>query len=346
MIHLANPHGASLLALIEPDLQRVRTMLRELANEVHESLRPLVEYSALDRGKLLRPTLLLLSGGTFGAIGPEHLRVAVVLETVHNATLLHDDVLDRGLVRRGRPTINRRWGNRVAVRLGDLLLGRVFEMNASLPPEIRAPLGRMIQRTCDGEICQTVRAGDFTLTESEYLTIVGRKTAALFRGACYLGAQLARASADDCRRAARFGYGFGLAYQIMDDLLDITGEGKSLRKTLGTDLRNSKPTLPLIHALRVLPEPRRASLLRMLQAQRLTRSELLEVLAASGSADYVLTRINRYADRASGALVSVRPTPLKAALLEMTGMIVRKAREPSVARAGRMWSTRRVAVRG
>jgi octaprenyl-diphosphate synthase len=189
-----------------------------------------------------------------------------------------------------------------------------------------------------------VHAGDFTLTEQKYLTIVGRKTAALFRGACYLGAQLAGAATSECRVAARFGYGTGMAYQIMDDLLDITGDDKSLRKTLGTDLRNAKLTLPLIHALRVLSEPRRTSLLLALQQRRLTRSALLNLLMASGSTDYVLTRIGRYADRASVALAGVRPTPMKAALLEMPRMIVREAAGPSAERLDRSLSPYRVAA--
>jgi len=342
MINLMNLCRASFLPLIERDLQQVRAMLRDLANELDESIRPLVRYSALDSGKLLRPILLLLSGGAFGTIGPDHLHVATILEIIHNATLLHDDVLDGGAVRRGAPTVNRRWGNRVAVQLGDVLLGKVFERNAGLEPGIRAALGRMIRQTCDGEICQTVRAGRFTLTEREYLALVGRKTAALFRGACYLGARLAKASAGECGLAARFGYNVGTAYQIMDDLLDIVGDGKTLRKTLGTDLRNAKLTLPLIHALRLLAEPRKTSLLLALQRRSVTRSELLDVLAASGSTDYVLARIARYANRAAEALESVRPTPMKAALLEMPRMIVREAVEQSAHGPGLSLSSRQV----
>jgi octaprenyl-diphosphate synthase len=346
MINLMNPAGASFLLLIERDLQQIRTMLRDLAGELDDSIRPLAQYSALDSGKLLRPILLLLSGGAFGAIGPDHLRVATILELVHNATLLHDDVLDQGTVRRGAPTVNRRWGNRVAVRLGDVLLGKVFVRNADLEPGIRAALGRMICRTCDGEIRQTVNAGRFTLTEREYLALVGRKTAALFRGACYLGARLAQAAAGECRLAARVGYNVGMAYQIMDDLLDIIGDGKKLRKTLGTDVHNAKLTLPLIHALRILAEPRRTTLLLALQRRSATRSELLDVLAASGSVDYVLARIGGYADRAAETLGSIRPTPMKAALLEMPRMIVHEAAEQSAESLGRFASSRRVAARG
>lgn len=346
MINLMNPGRASFLPLIEPDLQQIRTMLRDLTNELDDSIRPLAQHSALDSGKLLRPILLLLSGGAFGAIGPDHLRVATILEIIHNATLLHDDVLDRGTVRRGAPTVNRRWGNRVAVRLGVVLLGKVFVRNADLEPGIRAALGRMICRTCDGEICQTVRAGRFTLTEREYLALVGRKTAALFRGACYLGARLARASAGECRLAARFGYNTGMAYQIMDDLLDIVGDGKTVRKTLGTDLHSAKLTLPLIHALRVLAEPRKSSLLLALQTRSLTRTELLDILAASGSTDYVLARIGAYANRAAEAFGNVRPTPMKAALLELPRTIARAAVEQSAASLSRSLSPARVAARG
>lgn len=346
MINRMNLCRAPFLPLIEQDLQQIRAMLRDLANELDDSIRPLAQYSALDSGKLLRPILLLLSGGAFGAIGPDHLRVATILEIIHNATLLHDDVLDRGSVRRGTPTVNRRWGNRVAVRLGDVLLGKVFARNADLEPEIRAALGRMVCRTCDGEIRQTVHAGRFALTEREYLAIIGCKTAALFRGACYLGARMAEASAGECHLAARFRYNVGMAYQIMDDLLDIIGDGKRLRKTLGTDLHNAKPTLPLIHALRILAEPRRTSLLVAFQRRSVTRSELFDVLVASGSTDYVLARIGGYTDRATEALGSVRPTPMKAALLELPRAIAREAVEQSAASPGRSLSLARVAARG
>jgi octaprenyl-diphosphate synthase len=346
MTNLTNPGRASFLLPIEQPLQQVRAMLRDLADELDESVRPLAQYGALDSGKLLRPILLLLSGGTFGAIGPDHLRVATILEIVHNATLLHDDVLDRGTVRRGTPTVNHRWGSQVAVRLGDVLLGRVFVRNADLEPGIRAALGRMICRTCDGEICQTVRAGRFTLTEREYLTVIGRKTAALFRGACYLGARLAQACASECRLAARFGYNVGMAYQIMDDLLDILGDGQRLRKTLGTDLHNAKLTLPLIHALRTLAEPRRTTLLLALQRRSVTQTELLDVLAASGSTEYVLARIGGYTDRAIEALGGVRPTPMKAALLELPRTIAREAVEQSAQGLGRSFSGARVAAPG
>jgi octaprenyl-diphosphate synthase len=137
-----------------------------------------------------------------------------------------------------------------------------------------------------------------------------------------------------------------MAYQIMDDLLDVVGDGKRLRKTLGTDLHYAKLTLPLIHALRVLTEPRKASLLLTLQTRSVTRSELRDVLTASGSTDYVLVRIGGYTDRAVETLGSVRPTPMKAALLELPKTITREAVEQSAESLGRSLSSCRVAARG
>jgi octaprenyl-diphosphate synthase len=310
---------------IERNLEQVRTALREVSRDFRESIRELLQHAAPDRGKLLRPALLLLSGGLCGTITPEHVRAATILELIHNVTLLHDDVLDRGGLRRGRPTVNRCWGNLTAVQLGDALLSRVLELSTYLSPAVRAVLGRMIRRTCEGEIRQTVHAGDFVLTERKYLAIVAWKTAALFEGACYLGACLAHASRAEARAVARFGYSTGLAYQITDDLLDIAGDDRVLRKTLGTDLRSAKLTLPVIHALRVLDEPQRGCLLQALRDRRLSRSELSDVLNASGSMEYVRVRIGAYAQRAVQALRPFQTTPVKAALLDMPGSIAQAA---------------------
>jgi octaprenyl-diphosphate synthase len=337
-------NGASLFSLIERDLQRVRAALREVSQGFQESTRTLLEHAGADRGKLLRPALLLLSGTAFGAVTPDHIRAATVLELIHNATLLHDDVLDQGHLRRGQPTVNRRWGNPVAVRLGDALLSQVLALSIHLPPDVRATVGRVIRRTCDGEIRQAGNAGNVFLTEREYLAIVGSKTAALFEGACHLGARLADASPHQRWAAARFGYSTGMAYQIMDDLLDLVGDRRVLRKTLGTDLRSTKLTLPLIHALCVAGEPARALLQCKLRARSLARGELLAVLAAGESVDYVLARIRRYERRAAAALRDVRATPGKAALLAVPCSIWHEAVEGS--RDHRGLSRPRPAARG
>jgi octaprenyl-diphosphate synthase len=323
---------------VEQDLQRVRAALQGLGRDLSESIRPVMEYAALDRGKLLRPALLLLWGRALGTITQEHIRAATVLEIIHNATLLHDDVLDQGCLRRGVPTTNQRWGNRSAVLLGDLLLGKVLEWSADFAPDLRATLSRTILQTCDGEIRQTVSAGNFAMTEQEYLAVIGQKTAALFKESCYMGAYLAGGSSRERRAAADFGYHVGTTYQIMDDLLDAAGDGETLCKTLGTDLRSAKPTLPLIHALCVLPAADRTPLLLKLQARAARDRELFEVLAASGSVDYVLKRLREHADQALEALRPLRRSRMKTALMAVPEWIVQQAREGLVADSGSVYA--------
>jgi octaprenyl-diphosphate synthase len=324
---MAKLTSALFLLPVEQDLQRVRAALRGLGKDLAESIRPVMDCAALDCGKLLRPALLLLWGRALGTITQEHIHAATVLETIHNATLLHDDVLDRGYLRRGVPTANQRWGNQSAVLLGDLLLGKVLEWSADFAPDLRASLSHTILQTCDGEIQQTASAGDFAMTEQEYLAMIGQKTAALFKEACYMGASLADGSSRECRAAAEFGYHAGTAYQIMDDLLDVAGDGETLRKTLGMDLRSAKPTLPLIHALCVLPAAEKTPLLRKLQARAASDCELFEVLAASGSVGYVLKRLRAHADEALEALCPLRRSRMKTALMAVPEWIVQQARE-------------------
>lgn len=316
---MSDAHAAARVSsLIKPDLQRVRTALRTLWADAPEAIRPLVRAGALDGGKLLRPSLLLLSGKLFGPLTGDHIRTAVVLELIHTASLLHDDVLDHGFLRRGVPTVNRRWGNRRAVLLGDLVLGKAFELAAGLDRDLRVVLSGMVGRMCAGEMAQTANAGNFALTERQYLRVLSRKTAALFKGACCLGARLAGAGAGACRAIGRFGYSAGMAYQIRDDLLDITGDCRTLCKTLGTDMERAKVTLPLIHSLQVLAGSEREALLRRLEACSLSASELFTIIEETGSANYVQARIDRYLERAATALRDAPPGPVRTALFALT----------------------------
>ncbi len=317
--------GSPLPPAVERDLQRVRAALQEMRQNLAGSIQPLVEGGALGGGKQLRPTLLLLSGRACGALAEDHIRAATVLELIHSASLLHDDILDGGRLRRGAPTVNVRWGNRAAVKLGDVLLGKALELSTHLPPPARTILSHTILRTCVGELRQTIQAGNFLLTERRYLALIEEKTAALFEGACALGAGLSQASPRRCRALARFGRCTGMAYQIVDDLLDLVGDSAVLRKTLGTDLQRAKLTLPLIHCLRVLTGPPKASLLNKLRSRSLTGPSLRRALAASGSIEYVLAYINTRTVQAADALRGIRPTLAKAFLLALPRLIAQEA---------------------
>ncbi len=321
--------GRPLPPAVARDLQRVRAALQEVRRGLAGSIQPLVDSGALGGGKLLRPALLLLSGRACGAITDDHIRVATALELIHSASLLHDDVLDGGRLRRGVPTVNVCRGNRAAVKLGDLLLGQAIELSTYLPPPARTVLSRMVLRTCVGELRQTALAGNFLLTERQYLALIEEKTAALFEGACELGAGLSLASRRQCRALARFGRYTGRAYQIVDDLLDIIGNSALLRKTLGTDLQRAKLTLPLIHCLRVLPKSQKASLLDKLRSRSLTGPALRWALAAGGSIEYVLAYVDTCTARAADALRGLRPTVARATLLALPRRIAREAIEHS-----------------
>lgn len=306
------------LSLVDEALRRVRGSLRDFQFQRHELLRPMIRGAALDRGKLLRPSLLLLSGRLFGPIDEDHIRAATILELIHGASLLHDDVLDHGRLRRGAPTANQRWGNHTAVLLGDLVLAEALRLNAQIDSRAKPLLARMIGRTCDGEIEQDSTAGCFDITERRYLSILSRKTAALFKGACCLGAVLTGAEPAQIRAVGRFGFHAGMAYQMMDDLLDITGSAHVLRKTLGTDMQRAKPTLPLIHALGVFSDSERQTLLDKMTKRTLSASEMLMVVARTDSAAYVRARIDDCLDRAAVALHCVEATPARTALIELS----------------------------
>jgi octaprenyl-diphosphate synthase len=321
--------GSPLPPAVARDLQRVRAALQDVRRGFPAALQPLVEGGALSGGKLLRPALVLLSGRACDAVTEDHIRVATVLELIHSASLLHDDVLDGGRLRRGTTTVNVRWGNRAAVKLGDLLLSRALERSTLLPPPARRILSRMILRTCVGELRQTAQAGNFLLSEGQYLTLIEEKTAALFEGACELGAGLSLASPWQCRALARFGHCAGLAYQIVDDLLDLIGDSAVLHKTLGTDLQRAKLTLPLIHCLQVLIGSPKAALLEKLRTRSLTGPHLRRALAASGSMEYVLTYIHTCTAQAADALQGFRPTLAKASLLALPRLIAQEAVERS-----------------
>lgn len=259
------PTVAELFALIANDLERAARIFREELDAQQPSVRQLCEHIERFRGKQLRPALLLLSGKACGGVRPEHHVLAAVVEMIHIATLVHDDVLDEADMRRQAPTVSRRWGNESAVLLGDLLFSHAFRLCSSLDSQFAAQLiGQTAVTLCTGELMQVCRAGHFALTEAEYLQIIERKTAALIGTCCLLGARYAGADDETARRMQEFGVGLGMAFQITDDLLDLIGDEAEAGKSLGRDLEKGKLTLPLIHHLRVCtPQQRRATLAQL-----------------------------------------------------------------------------------
>jgi len=245
----ATPNAfAGFVSQLAPHMAELDFFLREQLVAFEPEIRAMVDYCIDTSGKRIRPTLVFLSGWQ-GAprVQPELVRVAAVVELVHLATLVHDDIMDEADLRRSRMTVARKYGSPAAVLLGDALFAHALHLATQFPTtEICAAVSASTRRVCAGEIVQTLRRRSTNITRDEYWRIVDLKTAELFRVSCLLGARLAGFSDEYVEAVSRFGRHLGIAYQIYDDLVDFFGEEGRIGKTLGTDLASGKLTLPLL----------------------------------------------------------------------------------------------------
>ncbi len=236
--------------LINSQLYSVEERIRQQARAFDPAVEGYVAYAIESHGKRLRPALALLAGGATGAINTSHFDLAVVVELIHAATLVHDDILDGADKRRGQPTANAKWGNAISVLLGDCLFAHALKLSTSFPNgEISRRIAHAASDVCSGEIIQTQRRFDLKLSVPDYYKIIEMKTAALFAASCELGAFINEAAPDVISALRIFGLRLGTAYQIYDDVLDLAGDEAKVGKTLGSDLRKGKLTLPILHLL-------------------------------------------------------------------------------------------------
>lgn len=240
----------STFELINSQLYSVEERIRQQARAFDPAVEGYVGYAIESHGKRLRPALALLAGGATGNICPSHLDLAVILELIHAATLVHDDILDGAEKRRGQPTANAKWGNAISVLLGDCLFAHALKLSTSFANgEVSRRIAHAAAEVCSGEIIQTQRRFDLKLSVPDYYKIIEMKTAALFAAATELGAFLNEAAPDIISALRTFGLRLGTAYQIYDDVLDLAGDETRAGKTLGSDLRKGKLTLPILHLL-------------------------------------------------------------------------------------------------
>lgn len=240
--------------LIKPVESFLDSVSRRLARQVDAfdpALRVYAEYALNGHGKHLRPALVVLSAEAVGTADEDHVVAAVVIEMVHLATLVHDDVMDEAEIRRGRPTLAAKWSNETAVLFGDCLFAEALRLAASFPtPEVCRAVSSATNTVCAGEILQTRSRGNFELSLEDYLKVIDMKTAELFALSCDLAAHLSRSSGVHRKALTEFGRDFGVAYQIYDDCQDVFGSESEVGKSLGTDLAKGKLTLPLIELRR------------------------------------------------------------------------------------------------
>jgi len=237
--HIAEP--------VEPFLQAVALRLAKQVREFDPAITSYAEYALTGQGKQLRPALVALSANAIGELNDSHVMVAVIIEMVHLATLVHDDVMDEAEIRRGRLTLGANWGNEIAVLFGDCLFAQALKLAASFPtPEICRAVAMATNTVCSGEILQTRQRRNFQFTQAEYFRVLEMKTAELFALSCDLGACLAGAPPAQRAVLRQFGTALGTAYQLYDDCLDLFGSEAAAGKSLGTDLAKGKLTLPVL----------------------------------------------------------------------------------------------------
>jgi octaprenyl-diphosphate synthase len=232
---------------VDPFLRQVAGRLTAQTDEFDPQIASYAQYALTAQGKQLRPILVSLSGEALGELNDSHVTVAVIIEMVHLATLVHDDIIDEAQLRRGRPSMAANWGNEVSVLLGDCLFAHALKLAASFPtPEICRAVASATNIVCAGEILQTRNRGDFDIPRNLYFKMLSMKTAELFELSCDLGACLSDASPERRDDLRQYGRALGTAYQLYDDCLDVLGSEAAAGKSLGADLANGKLTLPIL----------------------------------------------------------------------------------------------------
>jgi octaprenyl-diphosphate synthase len=303
-------------SLTRADMGSVDTLIRRrLASDV-VLINQVAEYIIGAGGKRLRPMLLLLSAGALGHRGPDAHQLAAVVEFIHTATLLHDDVVDESDLRRGRKTANAVWGNAASVLVGDFLYSRSFQLMVELQRmEVMQILADTTNQIAEGEVLQLLHVRNPDTDEAAYLRVIERKTAVLFAAATRLGALLAGADNNTCDALHEYGLNLGYAFQIADDVLDYASDAETLGKNLGDDLAEGKATLPLIHAMAHADAATRGRLRAIIEhGDTSGLPDALAAIHASGGLDYSRARARTYAETAEQTLDGLEDNDYIAAL--------------------------------
>ena len=317
---------SDLYAPIARELAEAERIFQSELGSQFPFVQQLIEHCGDFQGKRLRPALVLLSGQACGGLSDSHPVLAAVVEMIHTATLVHDDVLDEAMVRRHAATVNAEWGNETAVLLGDYLFTHAFHLAASLDSTRACRwIGHATNKVCEGEMQQVHHRGNLDLSESEYFEIIEGKTAELTAVCCRLGAAYADAPESTVAALDRYGRNLGIAFQIADDVLDIWGEERIAGKSLGTDLEKQKLTLPVIYLLRLV-EPATAATIRGLIADSRAeeRRRLRPYLEKTGALDDAWQRAKLHVKQAVDALDCLPDSDAKAVLRTLAQFVVRR----------------------
>jgi len=313
-------------SIVSTDLAAVDNLIRDRLDSDVLLIRSIAEHIIAGGGKRLRPALLILAAKAGGYAGSKHIELAAVVEFIHTATLLHDDVVDESELRRGKKTANAEFGNAASVLVGDFLYSRAFQMMVSVGQmRIMKVLADTTNAIAEGEVLQLLNTHNSAITELEYLTIIHRKTAKLFEAAAQLGAILSNATMNVEMGLARYGMHLGTAFQLIDDVLDYSGDAITTGKNLGDDLNEGKPTLPLIHVLQ-RGAAEHAIVVRnaIEQGGRNGFETVLAAIKATGSLNYACNIARREIGLACSALDALPQSIFKDCLLDLAVFAVER----------------------
>lgn len=309
---------------IAADMEAVNGVIRQRLQSDVALVNQIAEYIISAGGKRIRPVLVLLLANAYGYRGAGHHELAAVVEFIHTATLLHDDVVDESSMRRGRQTANAMFGNAASVLVGDYLYSRAFEMMTSLDNmRVMEILSRATTVIAEGEVLQLLNMHDPDVTEASYLTVIRSKTAKLFEAAAQLGALVAGANDAQIDAAGEYGRSLGTAFQLIDDVLDYAGDAAEIGKNVGDDLREGKPTLPLIYVMENGTDEQRELIRSCIELGDETHFDaVLAAVTASGALDYTRRAAEAAAKRATDAIADLPESEFKQSLLQLCSFAV------------------------
>lgn len=311
-------------SVVDQNMNQVDALIRKQLYSDVVLVRQVAEYIVASGGKRLRPMLVLLSAEALGYQGEHHRTLAAVIEFIHTATLLHDDVVDESSLRRGRDTANAVFGNAASVLVGDFVYTRSFQMMVSVGSmRVMQVLAEATNIIAEGEVLQLMNIGNIDIDEAGYLHVIQYKTAKLFEAATRLGAMLSGADADTEAAFARYGMHLGTAFQIIDDVLDYSGQTDEIGKNLGDDLAEGKPTLPLIYVMQHgAPEHAQAVREALTEASRDRFDDVSRAIAATGALEYARKIAAEEASRAKAELANIPDNPARQAMLMLADIAI------------------------
>jgi octaprenyl-diphosphate synthase len=320
----------AVLALIGDELKSVELQFKKDLESNVPLIRKVGEYVLSSGGKRVRPALLILAARLCNYQGERHIPLASVIEFIHTATLLHDDVVDSANMRRGLASANSLWGNEASVLVGDFLFSKSFSlMVADGDLNILGVLSAATTRIAEGEVLQLLCTSDVDLTEEKYIEVVVCKTAVLLAAACQAGAIIGGATPEQEEALAAFGMDLGIAFQLMDDTLDYTADEKAFGKSIGHDLEEGKVTLPLIETLRNCSPDEREMVAEIVTKEELGDEDFDRVFAlvhAHGGIDYTVDRAREYIASAKARLEIFADSPVRTALCRLADYVVTRER--------------------